>query len=152
MRNRPLLPLWLCRRQQGLGLQARFDVGDRELGEVLGDGVREALGDLWRKLRPDPPQKPGGRNQNQMFISAFASGAFESLSQLSGELRFEFVARTRAGLGAVAGAVDRALMTRRSASCNPSAAVVTFCIGMAFVIVGSALWLHQIFKLAQWLI
>jgi hypothetical protein len=52
----------------------------------------------------------------------------------------------------VAGAVNRALMTRRSASCNPSTAVVTFRIGMAFVTVRSALWLHQIFKLAQWLI
>jgi hypothetical protein len=87
-----------------------------------------------------------------MFISAFAPGAFEPLSQLSGELPFEFVVRARAGFGAMAGAVNRAMVTRRSASPNPSTAIVTFRIGMALMIARPALRLHQIFKLPQWLV
>jgi hypothetical protein len=87
-----------------------------------------------------------------VFISAFAPGAFEPLSQLSSELRFEFVVRARAGFGAMAGAVNRAMVTRRSASPNPSTAVVAFRIGVAFMIARPALGLHQIFQLSQWLV
>jgi hypothetical protein len=87
-----------------------------------------------------------------MFIRPFAAGAFQALSQLSGKLCFEFVVRTRAGLGAMAGAVNRAVVTRRSAACNPGAAIVTFCIGMTIMIIEPALGLHQIFKLLQGLV
>jgi hypothetical protein len=87
-----------------------------------------------------------------MFISALAPGALEPLSQLAGELRFEFVVRTRTGFGAMAGTVNRALVTRRSAPPNPDTAIVTFRIDMAFMIAWPAMGLHQIFELSQWLV
>jgi hypothetical protein len=44
------------------------------------------------------------------------------------------------------------MVTRGSASPNPSTAIVTFCIGVAFMIFRPALRLHQIFELSQWLV